>query len=75
LDGKSTTYDNVIRYEFSKNGKQLAFVTKKPEEKRIKRKERIQQKINLLAKKDTDKSNLKNTLQTVQVVDLKRNCQ
>jgi hypothetical protein len=33
LDGKSTTYDNVIRYEFSKNGKQLAFVTKNRKKK------------------------------------------
>ncbi len=40
LDGKSTTYDNVIRYEFSKNGKQLAFVTKKPEEKKNKKEEK-----------------------------------
>ena len=32
LNGKSTTYENVFRYEFSKNGKQLVFVTKKPEE-------------------------------------------
>lgn len=59
LDGKSTTYDNVVRYEFSKNGKQLVFVTKKPDEKKD--------------KKDTDKSKPKKyALQTVQVVDLQK---
>ncbi|MEF9476677.1 hypothetical protein OWR28_01965 [Chryseobacterium sp. 1B4] len=71
LDGKSTTYDNVIRYEFSKNGKQLAFITKKPDEKKEKKKGRIQMK--RLRTKDTDKSKPKKyALETVQVVDLQK---
>lgn len=74
MDGKSTTYDNVVRYQFSKNGKQLVFVTKKPEEKPKKGKEEKKDSLEdkSLAKKETDKSKPKKyTLQTVQVVDLK----
>lgn len=73
LDGKSTTYDNVSRYEFSKNGKQLVFVTKKPEEKPNKEKKEKKDSLDdkSLAKKDTDKSKPKKyALQTVQVVNL-----
>lgn len=75
LDGKSTTYDNVIRYEFSKNGKQLVFVTKKPEEKKSKdnkgEKDFGDEKV--AEKKDNDKSKPKKyALETVQVVDLQK---
>ncbi len=73
LDGKSTTYDNVSRYEFSKNGKQLVFVTKKPEEKPSKDKKEKKDSLDDKsgAKKDTDKSKPKKyALQTVQVVNL-----
>lgn len=74
LDGKSTTYENVYRYEFSKNGKQLVFVTQKPEEKPSKDKK--EKKDSLAAKSEekkvTDKSKPKKyALQTVQVVNLK----
>ncbi len=75
LNGKSTTYDNVIRYEFSKNGKQLAFVTKKPEEKADKDKkgEKGSADEKPAAKKDTDKSKPKKyALETVQIVDLQK---
>ncbi|KAB1230254.1 alpha/beta hydrolase family protein [Chryseobacterium viscerum] len=75
LDGKSTTYDNVVRYEFSKNGKQLVFVTKKPEEKINKDKKEKKDSLNNKSedKKVTDKSKPKKyTLQTVQVVDLQK---
>lgn len=68
LNGKSTTYDNVFRYEFSKNGTQLVFVTKKPEEKTSKDKK---EKKDSLDTKSTDKSKPKKyALQTVQVVNL-----
>ncbi|KPE51951.1 prolyl oligopeptidase family serine peptidase [Chryseobacterium indologenes] len=75
LDGKSTTYDNVIRYEFSKNGKQLVFVTKKPEEKtstdKKEKKDSADEKSD--DKKDNDKSKPKKyEFQTVQVVDLQK---
>ncbi|WP_312389034.1 prolyl oligopeptidase family serine peptidase [Chryseobacterium sp.] len=73
LDGKSTTYDNVSRYEFSKNGKQLVFVTKKPEEKPSKDKKEKKDSLDdkSIAKKETDKSKPKKyALQTVQVVNL-----
>ena len=73
LDGKSTIYDNVSRYEFSKNGKQLVFVTKKPEEKPSKDKKERKDSLDdkSLAKKDTDKSKPKKyALQTVQIVNL-----
>lgn len=73
LDGKSTTYDNVSRYEFSNNGKQLVFVTKKPEQKPSKDKKEKKDSLDdkSLAKKDTDKSKPKKyLLQTVQVVNL-----
>ncbi|WP_241330294.1 S9 family peptidase [Chryseobacterium arthrosphaerae] len=75
LDGKSTTYDNVVRYEFSKNGKQLVFVTKKPEEKPNKDKKEGKDSGDDKSadKKDTDKSKPKKyALQTVQVVDLQK---
>lgn len=75
LDGKSTTYDNVIRYEFSKNGKQLVFVTKKPEEKKNKDKkaEKDSGDEKVAEKKDNDKSKPKKyALETVQVVDLQK---
>ncbi|MGH1519525.1 prolyl oligopeptidase family serine peptidase [Chryseobacterium sp. JK1] len=75
LNGKSTTYDNVIRYEFSKNGKQLVFVTKKPEEKTGKDKKEKKDSLDHkpAEKKDTDKSKPKKyTFQTVQVVDLQK---
>lgn len=72
LNGKSTTYDNVIRYEFSKNGKQIAFVTKKPEEK-ISKDKKDSTDGNPVDKKNIDKSKPKKyTLQTVQVVDLQK---
>ncbi|PWN70104.1 S9 family peptidase [Chryseobacterium phosphatilyticum] len=72
LNGKSTTYDNVIRYEFSKNGKQIAFVTKKPEEK-ISKDKKDSTDGNSVDKKNIDKSKPKKyTLQTVQVVDLQK---
>ncbi|UEQ79002.1 prolyl oligopeptidase family serine peptidase [Chryseobacterium arthrosphaerae] len=75
LDGKSKTYDNVVRYEFSKNGKQLVFVTKKPEEKPNKDKKEGKDSGDEKPadKKDTDKSKPKKyALQTVQVVDLQK---
>ncbi|KIC62614.1 S9 family peptidase [Chryseobacterium taiwanense] len=75
LDGKSTTYDNVIRYEFSKNGKQLVFVTKKSEEKKSKDKkeEKDSGDEKVAEKKDNDKSKPKKyALETVQVVDLQK---
>ncbi|WP_126652310.1 alpha/beta hydrolase family protein [Chryseobacterium aureum] len=75
LDGKSTTYDNVVRYEFSKNGKQLVFVTKKPEEKISKDKKEKKDSLHNTSeeKKVTDKSKPKKyPLQTVQVVDLQK---
>lgn len=75
LDGKSTTYDNVIRYEFSKNGKQLAFVTKKPEEKKTKDKkgEKDSEDEKAAEKKDNDKSKPKKyAFETVQIVDLQK---
>jgi len=73
LDGKSTMYDNVSRYEFSKNGKQLVFVTQKPEEKAGKDKKEKKDSLDdhSVAKKDADKSKPKKyALQTVQVVNL-----
>lgn len=75
LDGKSTTYDNVIRYEFSKNGKQLAFVTKKPEEKKNKDKKEGKDsgEDKFVEKKDNDKLKPKKyALETVQIVDLQK---
>lgn len=75
LDGKSTTYDNVIRYEFSKNGKQLVFVTKKPEEKKSKDKKEDKDSDGekLSDKTNNDKSKPKKyALETVQVVDLQK---
>jgi len=73
LNGKSTTYDNVFRYEFSKNGKQLVFVTKKPEEKTSKDKKEKKDSLDAqsVAKKETNKSKPKKyAFQTVQVVNL-----
>lgn len=73
LNGKSTTYDNVFRYEFSKNGKQLVFVTKKPEEKTSKDKNEKKDSLDekSVAKKETNKSKPKKyAFQTVQVVNL-----
>jgi dienelactone hydrolase len=32
--GQKQNYQNVVKYQFSENGKQLAFVTQKPEEKK-----------------------------------------
>lgn len=32
--GKKQSFQNVVKYQFSENGKQLAFVTQKPEEKK-----------------------------------------
>ncbi len=75
LDGKSTTYDNVVRYEFSENGKQLVFVTKKPEDKpkKDKKEDKDSDGEKPAEKKDTDKSKPKKyALQTVQVVDLQK---
>ncbi|QPQ52649.1 S9 family peptidase [Chryseobacterium indologenes] len=73
LNGKNTTYDNVIRYEFSKNGKQLAFVTKKPDEKKDKKQGKESTEDKSDDKKETDKSKPKKyALQTVQVIDLQR---
>ncbi len=73
LNGKNTTYDNVIRYEFSKNGKQLAFVTKKPDEKKDKKEGKESTEDKSADKKETDKSKPKKyALQTVQVIDLQR---
>jgi len=75
LDGKSTTYDNVIRYEFSKNGKKLVFVTKKPEEEKSKDKkgEKDSSDEKAAEKKDNDKSKPKKyALETVQIVDLQK---
>ena len=40
LTGKKQSFQNVIRYQFSENGKQLAFVTQKPEEKNDEAKDR-----------------------------------
>lgn len=73
LNGKSITYDNVFRYEFSKNGKQLVFVTKKPEEKPSKDKKEKKDSLDAqsVAKKETNKSKPKKyAFQTVQVVNL-----
>lgn len=73
LNGKSTTYENVFRYEFSKNGKQLVFVTKKPEEKTSKDKNEKKDSLDekSVAKKETNKSKPKKyAFQTVQVVNL-----
>ncbi len=73
LNGKNTTYDNVIRYEFSKNGKQLAFVTKKPDEKKDKKEGKESTEDKSDDKKETDKSKPKKyALQTVQVIDLQK---
>ena len=73
LNGKNTTYDNVIRYEFSKNGKQLAFVTKKPDEKKDKKEGKESTEDKSADKKETDKSKPKKyALQTVQVIDLQK---
>jgi len=75
LDGKSTTYDNVVRYEFSKNGRQLVFVTKKPEEKakKEKKEDKDSKGEKSADKKETDKSKPKKyAFQTVQVVDLQK---
>ncbi|TLX23448.1 S9 family peptidase [Chryseobacterium indologenes] len=73
LNGKNTTYDNVIRYEFSKNGKQLAFVTKKPDEKKNKKEGKESTEDKSADKKETDKSKPKKyALQTVQVIDLQK---
>ncbi|WP_430827544.1 prolyl oligopeptidase family serine peptidase [Chryseobacterium indologenes] len=73
LNGKNTTYDNVIRYEFSKNEKQLAFVTKKPDEKKDKKEGKESTEDKSADKKETDKSKPKKyALQTVQVIDLQR---
>ncbi len=57
-NGKTTTYNDVVRYEFSKNGKQLAFVTKKQEEKLSKNKaeKKDSADIKVAEKKSTDKS-------------------
>lgn len=46
LTGKKQSFQNVIRYQFSENGKQLAFVTQKPEEKNddAKDKEKVKSK-------------------------------
>ncbi|KPH12513.1 prolyl oligopeptidase family serine peptidase [Chryseobacterium sp. ERMR1:04] len=73
LNGKSTTYENVFRYEFSKNGKQLVFVTKKPEEKTSKDKNEKKDSLDekSVTKKETNKSKPKKyAFQTVQVVNL-----
>ncbi|WP_294312170.1 prolyl oligopeptidase family serine peptidase [uncultured Chryseobacterium sp.] len=73
MDGKTTVYDDVIRYEFSKNGKRLVFVTKKQEEKTVKNKEEKKDSaaVKNEDKKVTDKSKPKKyPLETVQVVDL-----
>ena len=75
LNGKSTAYDNVIRYEFSKNGTQLAFVTKKPDEKNSRDKKEQKDSTDEKSgdKKDNDKSKAKKyAFQTVQVVDLQK---
>jgi hypothetical protein len=32
--GQKQSFQNVVKYQFSENGKQLAFVTQKPEEKK-----------------------------------------
>ncbi|WP_294302439.1 prolyl oligopeptidase family serine peptidase [uncultured Chryseobacterium sp.] len=72
-NGKTTTYNDVVRYEFSKNGKQLAFVTKKQEEKLSKNKaaKKDSADIKVAEKKSTDKSKPKKyPLETVQIVDL-----
>jgi len=75
-DGKTTTYNDVVRYEFSKNGKQLVFITKKKEEKISKNSKNKEEKkdsadIKLADKKSTDKSRPKKyPLETVQIVDL-----
>ncbi|MDE5436584.1 prolyl oligopeptidase family serine peptidase [Elizabethkingia meningoseptica] len=61
LTGKKTTYENVIRYQFSENGKQLIFVTQKPEDKKEKKDE----------KKDKSKP-VKYALQTVNWVDVEK---
>ena len=72
-DGKTATYNDVVRYEFSKNGKQLVFVTKKQEEKISKNKEEKKDSADIKPadKKSTDKSKPKKyPLETVQIVDL-----
>lgn len=61
--GQKQNYQNVVKYQFSENGKQLAFVTQKPEEKKDpKDKEKDKPK---------DKSKPKKyALQTVNLVNL-----
>ncbi len=70
--GKSTVWENVSRYEFSKNGKQLVFVTKKPEEKNKDTKEKKDSADDKTAdKKAVDPSKPKKyPLESVQVVNL-----
>jgi hypothetical protein len=61
LDGKSTTYDNVVRYQFSKNGKQLVLLQKN-RKKNLKKegRKKIHWKINLWLKKIRINPNLRN---------------
>ncbi|MDQ1160772.1 dipeptidyl aminopeptidase/acylaminoacyl peptidase [Chryseobacterium sp. SORGH_AS 447] len=73
VDGKTVVYNDVVRYEFSKNGNQLVFVTKKQEEKISKNKEEKKDSadVKVAEKKSTDKSKPKKyPLETVQIVDL-----
>ena len=56
---KKLNFANVIRYEFNKNGQELAYITKKPEEKKKKEenKDAEKSKDSLTAKKDEKPSN------------------
>jgi fatty acid-binding protein DegV len=54
--GQKQSFQNVVKYQFSENGKQLAFVTQKPEEKKDqKTRKKTNQKINLSPKICTSK--------------------
>lgn len=44
LTGKKTTYENVIRYKLSENGKSLAFISQKPEDKDDKKEDKKDEK-------------------------------
>lgn len=65
LTGHKQSFQNVVKYQFSENGKQLAFVTQKPEEKKDpKDKEK---------EKSKDKSKPKKyALQTVNLLSLEK---
>ncbi|MEW7400987.1 prolyl oligopeptidase family serine peptidase [Elizabethkingia anophelis] len=66
LTGKKTTYENVVRYQFSENGKQLIFVTQKPEDKDKDKKD------NKKPEKKDKSAPVKYALQTVNWVDVEK---